>query len=92
MSVELRAMGARITERSDGMVIQGLGKAAENGRLQPARQAQSHGDHRVAMSLAIGALTAASPMTIGDTACVETSFPDFESTLAALLTEPARGL
>ncbi|WP_053378228.1 3-phosphoshikimate 1-carboxyvinyltransferase [Nitrospira moscoviensis] len=92
MSAELRAMGARITERSDGMVIQGLGKAAENGRLQPARQAQSHGDHRVAMSLAIGALTAASPMTIGDTACVETSFPDFESTLTALLTEPARGL
>jgi 3-phosphoshikimate 1-carboxyvinyltransferase len=86
MSAELRAMGARIIEKPDGMTIQGLGKSRENGRLQAAKEAQSHGDHRVAMSLAIAGLSATGSMTIADTDCVETSFPHFESTLAALLT------
>jgi len=86
MSSELTAMGALITERPDGMVIQGLGKSGENGHLNAAPAARSHGDHRVAMSLAIGGLTANTRMTIEDAACVQTSFPDFESTLAELLT------
>ena len=47
-------MGALITERPDGMVIQGLGRAGENGRLKASPTACSHGDHRVAMSLAVG--------------------------------------
>ncbi len=86
MSVELKAMGAQITEKPDGMIIRGLGRAAENGRLKAAGQAQSHDDHRVAMSLAIGGLTADTSMTIADTACLETSFPNFEAALSALLT------
>jgi len=89
MSAELRAMGARVEERPDGMVIRGLGTTRENGRLQASPTAQSHGDHRVAMSLAIGALTATAPMTVADSGCVDTSFPDFESTLGALLTPPS---
>src|SRR5512147_20740 len=44
MSAELRDMGAQITEKPDGMVIRGLGRAGENGRLSAARKAQSHGD------------------------------------------------
>lgn len=92
MSAELRAMGAQISERPDGMVIQGLGTAGEQGRLKPAAGARSHGDHRVAMSLAIAGLTATAPMTIADTDCVQTSFPEFESTLAQLLTGPSQGL
>jgi 3-phosphoshikimate 1-carboxyvinyltransferase len=63
-----------------------LGRAGENGRLQAAGTPQSHGDHRVAMSLAIGGLTADERMTIADTDCVETSFPDFDAALCALLT------
>jgi len=86
MSNELKAIGAQIIERSDGMLIHGLGRAWENGRLQAAGTPQSHGDHRVAMSLAIGGLTAGERMTIADTDCVETSFPDFDATLCALLT------
>lgn len=86
MSAELKAMGAQITEKPDGMVIQGLGRAGENGRLKAAGKAQSHGDHRVAMSLAIGGLTADTSMTIADAGCVETSFPNFEAALAELLT------
>jgi len=86
MSAELKAMGAQITEKPDGMIIQGLGRSGENGRLKAAGKAQSHGDHRVAMSLAIGGLTADTRMTIADTGCVETSFPNFEATLSGLLT------
>jgi 3-phosphoshikimate 1-carboxyvinyltransferase len=84
MATELRPMGARMTERSDGMVIQGLGHPKENGRLN-AVSGQSHGDHRVAMSLAIGGLTAASKTVIDDTDCIDTSFPGFKDRLAALL-------
>ncbi|MFO0701510.1 MAG: 3-phosphoshikimate 1-carboxyvinyltransferase [Nitrospira sp.] len=85
MSQELKAMGALIEERPDGMVIRGLGRGGENGRLLASNKAQSYGDHRVAMSLAIGGLTAEQSMTIADTGCVETSFPNFEAVLTDLL-------
>ncbi len=88
MSRELKAMGALVEERPDGMIIRGLGQGGENGKLNAAGKAQSHGDHRVAMSLAIGGLTAEQSMTIADTSCVETSFPNFEKVLAGLLANP----
>ena len=91
MAAELRAMGARIEERPDGMVIQGLGRKGANGTLTGATCA-SHGDHRVAMSVAIGALTAAQPTQIQDTVCIETSFPNFDRKLLALLTDSAKRL
>ena len=86
MSTELRAMGAQITEKPDGMVVQGLGTAENNGRLQAAR-GRSYGDHRVAMSLAIAGLIASASTVIDETACIETSFPDFHHTLLELLGE-----
>ena len=89
MSAELRAMGAQITEKPDGMVIRGLGRAGQNGHLTGTAQGRSHGDHRVAMSLAIGGLTAATSTSIEDTGCVDTSFPNFDRTLATLLTAGA---
>jgi 3-phosphoshikimate 1-carboxyvinyltransferase len=79
-------MGAQITEKSDGMVVRGLGTTEDNGRLQAAC-GRSHGDHRVAMSLAIAGLTASAPTVIDETACVETSFPDFHDTLLKLVGE-----
>jgi 3-phosphoshikimate 1-carboxyvinyltransferase len=89
MSRELKAMGALIEERPDGMIVRGLGRGGENGRLKAAGKAESHGDHRVAMSLAIGGLTAKQSMTIADTNCVDTSFPNFEKALVDLLAQPA---
>ncbi|MCS6289736.1 MAG: 3-phosphoshikimate 1-carboxyvinyltransferase [Nitrospira sp.] len=91
MATELRAMGARIEERPDGMVIQGLGCKSANGTLTGATCA-SHGDHRVAMSVAIGALTAAQPTQIQDTDCIETSFPNFDRKLLELLTDSVKRL
>lgn len=89
MSAELRAMGAQIIERPDGMLIHGLGHPGENGRLQASPAARSHGDHRVAMSLAVGSLTTEAGMNIADTDCVETSFPNFGTVLGELLTHRA---
>ena len=91
MAKELRAMGARIEERPDGMVIQGLGRKGANGALTGAT-CESHGDHRVAMSVAIGGLTAAQPTQILDTACIETSFPNFDRKLLELLTDSGKRL
>jgi 3-phosphoshikimate 1-carboxyvinyltransferase len=47
----------------------------------------SHGDHRVAMSMAIAGLVAEGQTKIEDTDCIETSFPGFESKLLELLTK-----
>ena len=87
MAAELRAMGARVSERPDGMHIDGVGHTGENGRLQPTAGG-SHGDHRVAMSLAIAALTAPSASIVHDSDCIETSFPDFGGSLARLTGRP----
>lgn len=88
MSRELKAMEALMEERPDGMIIRGIGRGGENGKLKAASKVQSHGDHRVAMSLAIGGLTAEQSMTIADTSCVDTSFPNFEKALVDLLMQP----
>jgi 3-phosphoshikimate 1-carboxyvinyltransferase len=69
MSAGLRALGARIQETPDGAVIEG-------GRLAGG-SADSHGDHRIAMSLAIAAQRATGEVRIGDCANVATSFPGF---------------
>ncbi|MCS6859182.1 MAG: 3-phosphoshikimate 1-carboxyvinyltransferase [Abditibacteriales bacterium] len=77
MTSELRKMGARIAEREDGWVIEGP------NQLKGAT-VQSHGDHRVAMSCAIAALAAEGETVIEDTACIATSFPEFEEILERL--------
>lgn len=66
----LRAMGARIEELSDGMVIEGP---------TPLRGAQldSHGDHRVAMAMAVAASIAGGESRIDDSAAVNVSYPGF---------------
>lgn len=70
MAAGLRALGARIEERPDGAVIDG-------GPLSGGR-AHSHGDHRIAMALAVAAQRAAAAVRIDDVANVGTSFPGFD--------------
>jgi 3-phosphoshikimate 1-carboxyvinyltransferase len=79
---ELGAMGARISERPDGLVIDGP------ARLRGAR-VRSGGDHRIAMALAVAALVADGETVIEDTECIATSFPRFVETLNGLAGEPA---
>ncbi len=76
MADGLRTLGIRVDESKDGAVVHG-------GRFSGGVVA-SHGDHRVAMSLAIAATIAEGPVTISDTAAVDTSFPGFVDCLADL--------
>lgn len=71
---ELRKMGAQIEERVDGFVIEGPTK------LQGAC-VNTHNDHRLAMSLAVGALVARGETVIEGWECVADSFPGFEKML-----------
>ncbi len=75
---ELRKMGARIECLPDGLRIEGP---------TPLHGAsvQSHGDHRIAMALAIAGLIAEGETHIESVECVQTSFPDFERTLSELV-------
>ena len=83
MASELGNMGAAISETPDGLVIEGSRKGGL--RLHGAT-CSSHGDHRVAMSLAIAGLVADGPTRIDDTGCIDTSFPGFTDTLFGSLT------
>ena len=69
MAEGLAALGIDATATDDGIVIEG-------GPLQGGR-VRSHGDHRVAMSLAVAALRASGPVTVEDCLNVNTSFPGF---------------
>jgi len=74
---ELRRLGADIEALPDGFVVHGP------VRLKGA-EVSSHGDHRLAMSLAVAALAADGESTIEETACIADSFPGFEQALASL--------
>jgi 3-phosphoshikimate 1-carboxyvinyltransferase len=69
MAAALRALGAGIEETPDGAVIRG-------GSLTGG-VVDSHGDHRIAMAMAVAAQRATAPVHIGDCANVATSFPGF---------------
>jgi 3-phosphoshikimate 1-carboxyvinyltransferase len=70
MVSELGKLGGLVEGRPDGMVITGV-EQLNGGTVT------SHGDHRIAMSLAVAALSARESVTIEDAACTETSFPGF---------------
>ncbi|HDQ26574.1 MAG TPA: 3-phosphoshikimate 1-carboxyvinyltransferase [bacterium] len=72
MVKNLRRVGVRADEFPDGMVIHGL-----NGAPFKYADIDSFGDHRVAMAFTIGGLAGENGMLVKDTACVNTSFPDF---------------
>jgi 3-phosphoshikimate 1-carboxyvinyltransferase len=71
----LGRLGARVRELPDGLVVEG------GAPLRGAR-VRSHGDHRIAMALAVAALAADGPTEIDGADCVNVSFPEFFSLLA----------
>ena len=76
MADGLRALGADITDTPDGARI--VGKRLSGGT------ADSCGDHRTAMSFAMASLISDGPITVLDCANVNTSFPGFAKTAAAV--------
>ena len=73
----LRAMGADVTEREDGMEIPG-------GQTLHGAEIDSGGDHRIAMAFAVAGLRASSETVIQGAEAAAISFPEFFGHLRTL--------
>lgn len=82
VAAALRQGGVEVQERPDGLLVHGLGP---RGRFRSGEY-DSHGDHRLAMSLCVAALRADGPVVVRDADCVATSFPGFAELLNSLST------
>ncbi len=74
----LGGLGAEIAQTGDGLII--TGKPALAGG-----EAESFGDHRIAMSAAVAALRCTGPVTVKGAECVSKSYPSFFEELKALI-------
>ena len=80
MASGLKAIGAQVEEREDGLVIDGSGGEPLEGGATVA----SALDHRIAMSFAVAGQHCYHPVTIDDVSPIATSFPTFEVILNEL--------
>ena len=80
MAAALTAIGARVEELPDGLIVDGTGGEPLPGGTTIATKL----DHRIAMSMAVAALHCRKPVTLDDVAPVATSYPGFFDRLAAL--------
>jgi len=85
MAEGLRAIGARVEETEDGLIIDGTG----GEQLPGGATIAAHLDHRIAMSFAVAGLMAREPVVIDDMAPVRTSFPIFTDLIRTLGAEVA---
>jgi 3-phosphoshikimate 1-carboxyvinyltransferase len=76
MTDALSALGVRCGEYEDGLWVEGGAAFREGVRCD------SRGDHRIAMSIAVLSAASGVPVAVSDTACIDTSFPEFHSLLA----------
>jgi 3-phosphoshikimate 1-carboxyvinyltransferase len=79
---ELGALGVHITEFPDGFNVAGPLDASRLSRKEPL--IESHGDHRLAMALAVAGLAYSGPVRIGHAEIINESYPDFIRTLTDL--------
>ena len=78
LATNLRAMGAQVDEREDGLKIPG-------GQSLRGAELESFGDHRIAMAFSIAALRAQGETLIRGSECAAISYPAFFSTLEELV-------
>jgi 3-phosphoshikimate 1-carboxyvinyltransferase len=78
IATNLRAMGAQVEEREDGLKIPG-------GQSLRGAELDSFGDHRIAMAFSIAALRAQGETLIRGSECAAISYPAFFSTLESLV-------
>ena len=78
IAANLRAMGAQVEEREDGLKIPGA-------QTLRAAEVQSFGDHRIAMAFSIAALRAEGETMIRGAECAAISYPGFFSALEELV-------
>lgn len=77
MAQELSKLGGQASLAGDEIRIR-------QSKLRPGPALSSHGDHRIAMALAVAALGARIPADIQGAEAVEKSYPDFWKDLAAI--------
>ena len=77
VSENLRRMGVRVEERSDGMDIEG------GARLRAA-ELDSAGDHRIAMAFSVAALAADGECVLRGADAAAVSYPEFFETLGTV--------
>ncbi len=75
--VNLKAMGAEVTELKDGLVIQGPTELK-------GVEIETFGDHRIAMAFTIAGLLAKGNTIINNSECTEVSFPGFFKILESI--------
>ncbi|KQX20879.1 MULTISPECIES: 3-phosphoshikimate 1-carboxyvinyltransferase [unclassified Sphingomonas] len=80
MAEGLRAIGARVEELEDGLIIDGTGGDPLPGGATIAARL----DHRIAMSFAVAGLVSKAAVTIDDIGPVATSFPGFAKLMTDL--------
>ncbi len=78
MATALTAIGAKVTEVEDGLLIDGTGGEPLSG----GGPVSTHLDHRIAMSMAIAGLASTDGVEVDDTRPIATSFPTFETMLS----------
>jgi 3-phosphoshikimate 1-carboxyvinyltransferase len=82
MAAALTGAGARVSERADGLVIEGSGGEPLRGSANS--RTKTHLDHRIAMSMAVAGLASRDGVEVDDTRPIATSFPAFEALLDGL--------
>ena len=70
ISTCLNKVGARVTEKPDGLIIEGV-KSAAGGSVD------GYNDHRIVMSMAICAEKSTAPIEISDKESINKSYPSF---------------
>jgi len=77
---ELRKFGVEAEALPDGLRVRG-------GRPLTGASCASHGDHRIAMAMAVAGLAARGKTVIQDAGCIDVSFPGFTGILGSLRVE-----
>ncbi len=77
MAKNLNAVGAKVTELDDGLVIDGVG-SLEGGEVD------AFNDHRIAMAMAVSSTRCKKPLIITGAECVSKSYPNFWEDFRAL--------
>ncbi|WP_415921321.1 3-phosphoshikimate 1-carboxyvinyltransferase [Tateyamaria sp. SN6-1] len=80
MAVGLRAAGVTVDEGPDWWTVKGLG----HGNVPGGGVAESHLDHRIAMSFLVMGMATQKPMSVDDGGPIATSFPIFEPLMQGL--------
>ena len=78
LCAELRKLGAAVEEKPDGFIVDGT------GGLPGGAQVGAHGDHRLAMALAVAGLAAERPSVVTGAEMMAESFPGFLDALTSL--------